>query len=140
MTGQLKTQKVVNTTLENWKSVPPHLFDDAETHAPLTIGDDTIPQMALGLLWLHNIQIRAVSSYLLFLALVHSIPSWLAQAKIKCTVRVFLPKESINQFKSVQQSRQQGLRSYCSNVYTVIFLFCNHVSCLERRHTSTALS
>ena len=40
-------------------------------------------------------------------------------AKIKCTVHVTLPKRRINQFKPVQQSRQQVLRAYFSNIYTV---------------------
>ena len=32
---------------------------------------------------------------------------------------VALPKQSIKQFKPVQQSREQPLRAYCPNIYTV---------------------
>ena len=35
------------------------------------------------------------------------------------SVHVALPKQTINQFEPVQQSRQQALRPYCSNIYTV---------------------
>ena len=31
-----------------------------------------------------------------------------------------LPKQTINQFEPVQQSIQQGLRSYCPNIYSVV--------------------
>ena len=34
-------------------------------------------------------------------------------------VHVALWKQIINQFKPVQQSRQQALRVYCRNIYTV---------------------
>ena len=34
-------------------------------------------------------------------------------------LHVALLKWSINQIKPVQQSRQQGLRAYCPNIYTV---------------------
>ena len=51
--------------------------------------------------------------------MVHSIPTWLDWAEIECAVYVPLPKWSINQFKPVQQSRQQALRAYCPNIYTV---------------------
>ena len=30
-----------------------------------------------------------------------------------------LPKQPINQFKLIQQSRQQTLRAYCPDIYTV---------------------
>ena len=33
---------------------------------------------------------------------------------------VALPNRPINQLKPVQQTRQQALRAYCPNVYTVI--------------------
>ena len=48
-----------------------------------------------------------------------SIPSSLVVAKIECTVGVALPKWARNQFKPVQQSRQQALRGYRPNIYTV---------------------
>ena len=35
------------------------------------------------------------------------------------TVYVVLPKQPINQFKPIQQSRQQALKAYCPNLYTV---------------------
>ena len=38
---------------------------------------------------------------------------WLVLAKIKCKVHVALLKRYTNQFKPVQQSRQQALRAYC---------------------------
>ena len=67
----------------------------------------------------HSIYIRTVSSELLFsCALLHSIPSWLVLAEIKCTVNFGLPKHPINQFKAVQQSRLQEVRAYCSNIYS----------------------
>ena len=34
-------------------------------------------------------------------------------------VQVALPKWSIHPFKPVQQSRQQSLRAYCPNIFTV---------------------
>ena len=40
--------------------------------------------------------------------------------KIKCKVHVALPKRYTNQFKPVKQSRQQALRAYCPNLYTVV--------------------
>ena len=43
----------------------------------------------------------------------------LVSAEFKCTVHVVLPKWPINQFKPVQQSRQQVLRAYCPNIYTM---------------------
>jgi hypothetical protein len=36
---------------------------------------------------------------------------------IECMVHVALPKWLMNQFKPVQQSRQQALRAYCPNIY-----------------------
>ena len=41
-------------------------------------------------------------------------------AENKCTVYVALPKRPINQFKLYQQSRQQAIRGYCSNIYTLL--------------------
>ena len=37
----------------------------------------------------------------------------------QCTVQIALPKRPINQFKLDQQSRQQALRVYYPNLYTV---------------------
>ena len=54
-----------------------------------------------------------------YLALVHLISSWLVWTEIEFTVHVALPKLPISQFKPVQQSRQQALRAYCPNIYTV---------------------
>ena len=45
------------------------------------------------------------------------ISSWLVWAEIECTVHVSLPKQPINQFKPVQQSRYQVLRAYCPYTY-----------------------
>ena len=53
------------------------------------------------------------------LALSHSIPSWLVRAEIVYTIHVVLHKQFLNQFKPVQQSRQQALKAYCTNIYTV---------------------
>ena len=39
--------------------------------------------------------------------------------EIKFTVHFALPKRPINQFQPVWQSRQQVLRAYCPNIYTV---------------------
>ena len=41
------------------------------------------------------------------------VPSWLVLAEIKFLLHVSLPEWPINQFKLVQQIRQQGVRSYC---------------------------
>ena len=35
-------------------------------------------------------------------------------------MHVALPKQPINWFQLGQQSRQQALRAYCSNIYTVL--------------------
>ena len=51
--------------------------------------------------------------------MVNLIPSWLLLAEINSTVHVALPKPPINQFKPVQQSRQQTLRAYCPNIFNV---------------------
>ena len=40
-------------------------------------------------------------------------------AEIKSSVNLALPKRLITQFKPEQQIRQQALRAYCSNIYTV---------------------
>ena len=53
------------------------------------------------------------------LAVVHSIPSWQFLTEIKCTWHVALSKWAIDQFKPVQQSRQQALKAYCPNIYCV---------------------
>ena len=50
--------------------------------------------------------------------MVHSLPSW-SVIEIKCTFHVTLPKCPINKSELDQQSRQQPLRAYCPNVYTV---------------------
>ena len=70
----------------------------------------------------HSIHIRTITSqYLLSdllnwfkLVMVRLIPSWLVWTEIKCKVH-FAP----NQFKPVQQSRQQELRAYCPNSYAL---------------------
>ena len=36
---------------------------------------------------------------------------------------VAMSKWPVNQFKPVQQSRQEALRAYCPNIYTMPFLF-----------------
>ena len=46
------------------------------------------------------------------------LPGW-SGAEMKCTVHVDLPKRPINCFKLDQQKRQQVLRAYCTNIYTV---------------------
>ena len=38
-------------------------------------------------------------------------------------MHVALPERLSNQFKPVQQSRQEALRAYCPNIYTMPFLF-----------------
>ena len=38
-------------------------------------------------------------------------------AEIRYMVHAALPKRPINQFKPVQQSRQQTVRAYCSKIY-----------------------
>ena len=53
--------------------------------------------------------------------MVHLIPSVLVWAEIVYFVYVALTKWPINQFKPVQQSRQQWRRAYCPNIYTVYF-------------------
>ena len=42
------------------------------------------------------------------------------KSSVCCIVHTALPKWPIHQFKPVQQSRQQTLRAYCPNEYTVI--------------------
>ena len=51
--------------------------------------------------------------------MVHLIPFWQVWAAVVCTVHVALHKRPINQFQPLQQKRQQGLRAYCSYLYTV---------------------
>ena len=46
---------------------------------------------------------------------------FLAGEGINITVHVALPKRPINQFYLVQQSRQQTLRAYCLDIYTLLF-------------------
>ena len=43
-------------------------------------------------------------------------------AKIERTGLVAFPKWPINQFKPVQQSRQQELRAYSPDLYTVVWV------------------
>ena len=52
------------------------------------------------------------------LALVHWIPFCLVWVENKSLVHVALPKQTINQFKPIQESIQQALRAYSPNVYT----------------------
>ena len=64
--------------------------------------------------FIHGIYIRQY-----YLALVHLIPSQLVWAEIKCMLHVDLSKWPMKQLKPVQQSRQQALKVYCSNIYTI---------------------
>ena len=59
----------------------------------------------------------------LLLVLVRSIPSWLVLAEIKRAVHVTLSKCPIHHFKAVQKTRQQVLRAYCPDIYTVTGLY-----------------
>ena len=52
-------------------------------------------------------------------ALIFSGGFRLVWAEIQCTVHVNLSKWPINQLKPVHSSRQQLIRTYCSNVYTI---------------------
>ena len=62
----------------------------------------------------HSINIRTVSSKLWCIRI---LPGWSGQkSSIPWMVDVALPKRPINQFI---KSRQQALRAYCSNIYTV---------------------
>ena len=63
------------------------------------------------------------------IALVHLIPYWLFWAEVKCMLHVVLPKRPINEFKLDQQSRQQALKAYCPNIYTVVGGSAHH-NCL----------
>ena len=50
-------------------------------------------------------------------------------------VHVALLKKPINQFKPVQQSRNQALKAYCPNMYTVVGLdglWVGHFSSLTK--------
>ena len=77
------------------------------------------------------IYIRTVrSQFHLFSGTFVSFSGW-SRAEIKCTVHVALPKRSINQFKLDKQSRQQALRAYCPNVYT---MSCG-VRCISTRRS-----
>ena len=49
---------------------------------------------------------------------IRFLPGW-SGVEIKCTVYVALSKQPLNQFKLDQKSRQQALRAYCPNIYTV---------------------
>ena len=51
--------------------------------------------------------------------MVHSIPLWLEWAEMVCALHVDLPRPPINQFKPMQQSRQQAQGAYCPNLYTM---------------------
>ena len=66
-----------------------------------------------------SIYIRTVSSQPLFI-LVSLIPFQLIWTENECLMHVALTKRPINQFQPVWQSRQQSLRAYYPNVYTVI--------------------
>ena len=50
------------------------------------------------------------------------LPCW-SGANIKRTLHVARQKRPINQFKLDQQSRQQGLRAYCPNIYLLWLLY-----------------
>ena len=60
--------------------------------------------------------------------MVHLIPSWLVKSSVRTVmVHVVLAKRLLNWFQPVWQRRQQVLRAYCPNIYTVgIGLFINH--------------
>ena len=45
---------------------------------------------------------------------------YLVWTEIEYTVHATLHKLPINQFKQVQHSRQQALRAYCPNIYTLV--------------------
>ena len=47
-------------------------------------------------------------------------------------VHVILPKGPINQFKTVQQSRQQALRAYCPNIHSVLSSVQTVLKCIKR--------
>ena len=47
------------------------------------------------------------------------LPCWFG-AEIKITLKVPSPKRPTNKFQLDQQSRQQALRAYWSNIYTVL--------------------
>ena len=44
---------------------------------------------------------------------MHSIPSLVVWAEIESMVHVPQPKQPVNNFKPVQESRQRALRAYC---------------------------
>ena len=57
---------------------------------------------------------------------------------IKCTIYASLPKQPINKFDLVQQSRQQGLRAYFPNIYTVFQIgSIDHSTATTRRRKKT---
>ena len=51
------------------------------------------------------------------LYLSQSIPSWLAWEEIKCTGHVTLPKQPINCFHPLRQSKRAAIRAYRPNIY-----------------------
>ena len=65
-------------------------------------------------------KLSQVSKPIREICFVHLIPFWLTLTEIKFTVHFVPPKWSINYFKPVWQSMQQGLRDYCSKIYTVM--------------------
>ena len=67
----------------------------------------------------HSIYIRTEAlSY--SLALILLISSWLVLSEVECTVHK--PKWPINQLEPTQQSRQQVIKAYCPNIYTVTLM------------------
>ena len=56
---------------------------------------------------------------MLWVSLVWSFDFYLNLAHHTVTVHVSLLKRPVNHFKPVHQSRQQMLRAYCPNFYTV---------------------
>ena len=58
---------------------------------------------------------------------VHLFSSWLVlgRNKIYCSCCSAQTTQPINQFYPVEQSRQQGLRAYCPNIYTVLQIYQN---------------
>ena len=53
--------------------------------------------------------------------------SWLVWPEIKCMVHVALPKRLINQFKPVQQSRQQALSYELTVLISILFFLYSRI-------------
>ena len=72
--------------------------------------------------WLHKFILKLADLYLWY---IWFLPLYSGQ-KIECMMHASLPKQLNNQFMPVRQRRQQTLRAYCPNIYTVPMWILRH--------------